>query len=326
MKHTLCSKFQGSWLGSILGEVLADLQLKRSPQLEMLQEKPPAWLEDRNSLALDLIKSPDFGVESVLIRHKLQFYSSSDLALLLLPLILFYVDDFAQLPAIVIPKQKQQSNSQEKLTNGHGHLTHLRFPQMTENNFYDPKTSENIQEALIWGNAIILALQAKLEVNNFIESILLDTEINFTPLMQQLKIVKNALKIGKPSNKVVEELSRIDTSSNALALSLYCFGVAPEDFELSVNLAISNKYRTQKVAALTGALSGAYNGFMGIPLKSRAILSQNPIYPSTTNIIIKLFSVWSGTYREMQDNSLLTLVAAPGSLQTRSLKIISQTK
>ena len=303
MKHSLFSGFQGSWLGSIFGEVLADLQLKRSPELPMLQETPSVWSEARNTIALALIKSPDFGVQSVPIKHKLHSYSSSDLALLLLPLILFYVDDFAQLREIVTPKEK-----------------------LTENNSYDPKTSENIQEALIWGNAIILALQAKLEVNNFIELILLDTEINFTPLMQQLKIVNNALKIGKTINKVVEELSRTDISSNALALSLYCFGVAPEDFELSLNLAISNKYQTKKVAALTGALSGAYNGFMGIPLKSRAILRHNPIYPSTTNVIAKLFNVWSGTYTEMQHNSLLTLVAAPGNLQTRSLKIISSEK
>ncbi len=311
MEHNLFSRFQGSWLGSVLGEVLAEGQLERSPQLQMLQDTLPPWLESRNSIALDLIKYQDFWLESAKIEHQLSSCSSTDLALLFLPLILFYVDDFAQLREIVTQKWGLRRNHQE---------------QLAENNSYSLKTAENIQDALIWGNAISLALKAKLEVNNIVESILLDTNIDFTPFMKQLKIVDNALKTGKTINKVVEELSSAATSSNALALSLYCFGVAPEDFELSLNLAISNQNRNTKVAALTGALSGAYNSFMGIPLKSRRIVCQNPIYQPTANVIAKLFNVWSGIYREVQHNSLLTLVAAPGTLQTRSLRIISQTK
>jgi hypothetical protein len=296
MEHTLFSRFQGSWFGSLLGDLMRELPSPRSPQF-------PAWLEARNNLALAMLESPVAGGELATIEPELSSSSSSELALLLLPLILFYVDDFSQLRRIVTQKSRLQINGRD--------LT--------------PHNAETLQDVLIWGNMISLALKAKLKVDNLIESILSDRGIDTTPLMEQLKIVARAVKTGKTMTVVEGELSEASNFEPTLALSVYCFAVAPENLELSLNLAISNKHQT-KLAALTGVLSGAYNGFMSIPPKNRLFFRQNPIYQPTIDIIAKLYNVWAGTYREAPNNSLLTLVAAPGTLQARSLKIISQTE
>jgi hypothetical protein len=290
MEHSLLSRFQGSWFGSILGDLMGEGQF-------------PAWLEARNNLALATIESPVAAEELATIEPELSSSSSSELALLLLPLILFYVDDFSQLRQIVTQKSQQQLNSRE----------------------FNSHKAEHIQDILIWGNIISLALKAKLKVDNLLESILSDRGINTTPLMEQLKIVAGAVKTGNTMTVVARELSEASNFERTLALSVYCFAVAPENLELSLNLAISNRHQT-KLAALTGALSGAYNGFMSISPKNRLFFRQNPIYRPTIDIITKLYNVWAGTYGEVPNNSLLTLVAAPGTLQARSLKIISQTE
>jgi hypothetical protein len=297
MEHSLFSRFQGSWFGSILGDVMSE------PQFKLLQ-RLPAWLEARNDLALKMIESPVSVGKLATIKPELSSYCSSELALLLLPLILFYIDDFSELRQIVTQKSQQQLNSSKLILHN----------------------AENIQDVLIWGKIVSLALKAKLKIDNLIESILLDRGIDRTLLMQQFKIVARAVKTGKTMTVVKEELSEANYGDRALALSFYCFAVAPEDFELSLNLAISDQHQSERVAALTGALSGAYNGFMSISPKNRLLFHQNPIYQPTIDIIAKFFNVWAGTYREVSKNSLLTLVAAPGTLQTRSLKIISQTE
>lgn len=304
MDYTLLSRFQGSWLGSAIGEALANEQEQlgkaHREQLKIIQYQPSPWLEARNSIALALIKSQESSLELSQVQNNLKSCSSSDrVGLFLLPLIMFYVDDFKELREIV-----------------------------TQNNSYSQKEAENIQNGLIWGNTISLAFREKLDVNNLIESILFSASIDSTLLMKQLKVVDLALKTGKTINKVVEELSSAGTSNQiALALSLYCFGVAPENFELSTGLAINNKYRNRNVAALTGALSGAYNSFIGIPLKSRMLARQNPTYQQAMTIVTKLFNIWSGVYTSPKHNSQLTIVAAPRTIQTRSsLKIISQTE
>ncbi len=311
MDYTFLSRFQGSWLGSAIGEALANDR----EGLERIN-RPLSCLEARNNQALALIESQEFSLDSTEVINNLNSSLSSDcMALLLLPSIMFYADNLSELQAMV-----QQS--------------HL----------YSQKEAENIQDGLVWGNIISLALKEKLDVNNLIESILLSATIDSTNFIQQLKIINKALKTGKTINKVVEELSSAAASSqrtlyskatnpalsvgqNALALSLYCFGVAPENFELSMGLAIGNKYRTKNVAALTGALSGAYNSFIGMPLKSRMIARQNPTYQQTMSIATKLFHIWSGAYTVPKHDSQLTIVAAPRTIQARSsLKIISQTE
>ena len=309
MNHTFFSRFQGSWLGSAIAEALAEGQ-----ELLSKAHHPLPQLEARNNLALTLIESQEFSLESTQIINNLKSCISSDrMALLLLPLIAFYTDNLNELGDMI---QK----------------SHL----------YSKKEAKNIKDGLIWGQAISLALREKLDVNNLIESILSSTNIDSIAFIEQLKIVNTALKTGKTIGKVVEELSSAAISSqkrydnqvtsptltagqNALALSLYCFGVAPENFELSICLAIGNKYQTKNVAALTAALSGAYNSFIGIPLKTRMIASQNPTYQQAMMVTSQFFNIWAGAHTLPKHDSQLTIVAASRTIQPRSsLKIISQ--
>ncbi len=50
-----------------------------------------------------------------------------------------------------------------------------------------------------------------------------------------------------------------------VASAFYCFLRTPEDFKTSVITAVMGGYDTDTTAAITGALSGAFNGISGIP-------------------------------------------------------------
>ena len=315
MKHTLINRFQGSLFGVAIGEALAN-QATQSTMGEIDQSQDLTLLPIINSIAKKIIDLPNFSLELPNICSNLALdWSSSNIALFLLPLIMFYVDDFDELRENV-----------------------------TQHNSASLETAENLQDGLIWGSAITLALRDRLDLNYVIDSVVLfNPDRGSSQFIKQLAIVNKALKNGKTIIQVEEELfsaaainqiaSYRKTTSNpamdkmALALSLYCFAISPEDFNLAINLAASIQHRFKNILALTGALSGAYNGFIGIPLKSRMMIRQNPIYCQTINITTQLFNVWSGACETVKYDSQLAIVAPPHTIQTRSsLKIISQTK
>lgn len=315
MKHTFIHRFQGSWFGVAIGEALANQETKSTTdEIDLSQDL--TLLPIINSIAQKIIDSPSCSLELSEICSNLTLdWSSSNIALFLLPLIMFYVDDFDELRENV-----------------------------TQHNSSSLETAENLQDGLIWGSAITLALRERLDLNYFIDSVvLLNRDRGSSQFIKQLAIVNKALKNGKTINQVEEELFsaaaknqigsyRKTTSDSAidkmtLALSLYCFGIATEDFNLAISLAASIQHRFKNIVALTGALSGAYNGFTGLPLKSRMMIRKNPIYCQTIKITTQLFNVWSGACETVKYDPQLAIVASPRTIQTRSaLKIISQTE
>ena len=186
-----------------------------------------------------------------------------------------------------------------------------------------------LEDVLIWGYAIALALQEELIPNRFINQIIDRMRTAKTPLLEQLVTIEKFLARNASLAEVVSYISHQNQpSQGAIALALYCFGYTPEDFRLCLLRALAAQYQPQITAALVGALAGAYNSFSGIPINWR-ILSQKQsslqyIYYQSE----RLFALWSGVY---QPSSKLipasVAVASPQVIQPRSsLKIISQNK
>jgi ADP-ribosylglycohydrolase len=104
----------------------------------------------------------------------------------------------------------------------------------------------------------------------------------------------------------------------ALALGFYCFLSTPEDYSLTVLRSLQTRYHPEITAAISGALSGAYQGYIAIPVKWRLEfqypsiwplthpeIENNPVKPNPTQgellqLSQGLFALWSGVYRPLQ--------------------------
>jgi len=124
-----------------------------------------------------------------------------------------------------------------------------------------------------------------------------------------------------------------------IALAFYCFLNTPEDLRLSVVRAARCGIAGQITCALTGALSGAYNGAAAIPvewrqLSSAAVESQRlaegrePSLWGTgsdakiVELANNLFAVWAGVYNPsagMNSAALARAVAAPYVIRPRKI-------
>ncbi|MEG4026043.1 ADP-ribosylglycohydrolase family protein [Microcoleus sp. S13C4] len=124
-----------------------------------------------------------------------------------------------------------------------------------------------------------------------------------------------------------------------IALAFYCFLNTPEDLRLSVVRAARCGIAGQITCALTGALSGAYNGVAAIPVEWRQVsspgvtslpLAEGPepsVWETRSDAKIvelanNLFAVWAGVYRPdaTQDSAALArAVAAPYVIRPRNI-------
>ena len=124
-----------------------------------------------------------------------------------------------------------------------------------------------------------------------------------------------------------------------IALAFYCFLNTPEDLRLSVVRAARCGRAGQLTCALTGALSGAYNGATAIPVEWRQLssaavesrqLTQGP-EPSVwgtgsdakiVELANNLFAVWAGVYSPaagIDSAALARSVAAPYVIRSRKI-------
>ena len=320
MNYCIFDRFQGAWLGSIIGAALDDHSC-RSERAKIVQYQPAKWLLARAKLAEILMTAPR--LEANLIANQLEqiFLEESisqtnfevgklpdHILLILLPLIIFNVDNPNLVSKIV---------------------TQCNFKSSTNN-------INIIEDVLIWNYLIALALNKRFSsqetnVSSIVKQVFAGVEVKKTSLTEKLEIIAQAWEHGNSLNKLQQELSnRSDLRQTAIALGVYCFASTPKDFMLSVKRAANlSKNMSLPITALTGALSGAYNGLIGIPRRWHQFGSQNPTYRQDKLIAQKLFETWLGIYptanKQFSYDFTLNVVAPPNQIQPRvSLNIISQ--
>lgn len=304
MKHQTFEQFQGMWWGGIVGQALAN-QNHSGNNKGIINFPEQKWLLERRQIAEILLQSPR------LAEIKLSKDSSNILSLL--PLIIFYGDNQDLLLRII-------------------DIDNLKLANLAE-------TKEIREDILIWNYLLHSVLHPKFEswqVNPSLamEQILTNLhnlESTETRLTQKLKLVVQEVHNGTNLHHLLDILSSDgNMRSTAIALSWYCFVTTPQDFRISVQRANRIKLNLAGwTAALTGILSGAYNGMTGIPCNWRIKISQNQNYVSENQTVVKLFKAWLGIYslngsQELY-NQELDAVASPQIIQPRkTLKIISQ--
>ncbi|HBW57321.1 MAG TPA: hypothetical protein DEF27_05755 [Oscillatoriales bacterium UBA8482] len=139
-------------------------------------------------------------------------------------------------------------------------------------------------------------------------------------LLQQKASLETAVRqltqTPKPQQRVLADLE--PENWTALALGFYCFLSTPEDYSLTVLRSRQTRYHPEITAAISGALSGAYQGLIAIPVPWRLELSDpcvwplthpeiennyvkpNPIQGELLQLAQNLFALWSGVYLENQ--------------------------
>lgn len=147
-----------------------------------------------------------------------------------------------------------------------------------------------------------------------------------THIAQKLTQVKKWLEQNVGIETVATALD--NSPSSLFALALYCYLSTVSDFRLSLRR-VMQKCPQPYICAITGALSGAYNGISSIPATLRQPLSpaskQNECRDMTTEkemlrLSDALVAVWSGVYdkaTKYADLTQVAVIAAPRVIRIR---------
>ncbi|MEH2200724.1 ADP-ribosylglycohydrolase family protein [Nostoc sp.] len=191
--------------------------------------------------------------------------------------------------------------------------------------------------------AISLALTEKLNPLTLIPQTISFLGETPTSIPKKLLAVQNLLEQGAGFSRAQAEFAKEEKLSNIVAMAFYCFLSTLEDFRLAVLQANRNSnpkvkevtsLSSQATSAITGALSGAYNGIGGIPVNWQVSLLQrnSPVWGLTSfsqmlQLIDTFVAVWSGVYdialnpRELTEEesevALLSVYAAPRVIRSR---------
>jgi hypothetical protein len=142
-------------------------------------------------------------------------------------------------------------------------------------------------------------------------------------LIQQLTTVQTLLAEGtglEGTRRLSSEASRHPQSEIAqffasIAGAIYCFLDTPDDVCLSVLRSMRLRSHPQLAAVMAGALAGAYNGAVGLPVEWCMALGDTQ-EAQIQQIATQLWAAWSGVYDVRQLPQKLPLVTAPGVLRT----------
>lgn len=124
-----------------------------------------------------------------------------------------------------------------------------------------------IEGAVLQAFAIALATKEDpskgLNVYTFLERLLGLT--NSTVYREKLETALSLLKEKPNKHKIVERLGNTVEAYNSVPTAIYCFLCNHQSFEKAVAYAVSLGGDRDTIAAMTGAISGAYHGVKAIP-------------------------------------------------------------
>lgn len=335
MRHQTFERFQGMWWGSIVGQAVAN-QKQSSQSLAKIEFPPQSWLTARQKIAKILLDEPILEVanQDLSARSK----DKSDLASSVTNVDLSVAEispNLEQLwsfpdtlnPLSLLPLLFGDRNYQElwqKVTK----VAYFQSPNLdqTTNNTY-----------LIWNHLLNQVLHSEsepwqLDLELMLQKTIIELAIGETTLINQLKLVVQAVAQSKSLAELSASISFNDSHHNfstAIALSWYCFITTPQDFQLSVLRTANLRHNLAGfTSALTGTLSGAYNGMAVIPWSWRTQICHSAKYFPEQKLMEKLFKNWLGIYlinnnHELYSYQINAVASSPMIQPRKALKIIS---
>lgn len=160
-----------------------------------------------------------------------------------------------------------------------------------------------------------------------------EQRVSLETVRERLLLSSSELNLGHKTDQISADLKSI----TCIALAFYCFVSTPQEPALSVLRAAQTGLTMPMVSTITGALSGAHNGFYSFPvswqlqLKRTASSSQAiSAEPQTTQEMLfvgeslqratELFAVWSGAYNTTNplfETHPTLVVSAPNGIRSR---------
>lgn len=296
MRYTIESRFQGAFLGAAVGEMLAISITSRS--WHQLGPPPANWWDlDIGQLSRFLPGWGSYavrGCKSLITGGPLEVNMpvGNEATATTLPYALFFHEDAEKLRLLL-----------DRLTAGSSTSSSVR---------------ETKDATLAIGYCLLQIAREQLDHRSIIPQIInyIQSDGELTSGLEQLQTLLLAGASLETASSVL---------SNSIARALYCFATTPEDFRLSVMRALRiARAQPQLVAALTGAMSGAYNSIVGIPVSWRMAIARMsdqillPCWGVTSGVEIvqlasNLFAAWSGVYwpTQIAKSPLGNAVAAP---------------
>ncbi|MDF5725575.1 MAG: ADP-ribosylglycohydrolase family protein [Rhizonema sp. PD37] len=298
MRYSLSSRFKGTIIGTILGELvpnrdhnLPNLKLQHVRKIiegaesliELGRFDFNDWLKRQQQECLNSNTSDDILLEAVLNA---------------IPVILFFHDNTTKL-------RQNLQQVVEILPNSLG-----------------------LQDGILAiGYAIAKSLTEKLNPHTLIPETVAFLGETSSNLPQQLLKVNDLISQGAGLEKVQAEFSKEEELSYVIPTAFYCFLSTLEDFRLSLLRSHQIKSRSLTLSMITGALSGSYNSTGGIPVTWQILLSQTELLDSRVNnfslllnLADMLLAVWSGVYNsEIHLKKVIreNAVAAPRVIRLR---------
>ncbi|MEO3705178.1 ADP-ribosylglycohydrolase family protein [Trichormus azollae] len=308
MRYSLIGRVRGIFLGAFLGESLAthnrcDLGAMTILGVQSLIEygrlDVDNWLKRYQQAAIDL---------------NITDIAWGEIILATLPVVIFFHEDTVKLKKNLLQVLKIWDTN----------------PVMRD-------------AALVIGYVIGQSLTEKLDPITLIPQTISFLGKTTTSVPQNLLKVNSLLAQDAGLEQVRDELTKQEELSSNIALVIYCFLSTLEDFRLTV-LRVNNHTRKQEYwclgsqsrSAITGALSGAYNTTVGIPVNWQVLFqaTNSPAwglknFSQMLELADILVEVWSGVYTitpntqeltkpesGMNENSL-SIYAAPSVIRPR---------
>ncbi|MBD1824230.1 ADP-ribosylglycohydrolase family protein [Cyanobacteria bacterium FACHB-DQ100] len=261
MQSALLYRFQAAMMGALIGETIALQSLNRVPARRYSLDQLMQFYAE-SLITPERIETEDHPI----FREPL---TTAESAIALLPVFLFFHEDFLKL----------RQNAQ----------TVLRLWQNSAVSELDL-----LAIGYTFSQALLESLNPRRFVTSMFEVLLPPPE--GVPKLQRLQQVETMVQQGiglEEATQLILTLSDATLGDAAVALALYCFLSTPGDFRLSVLRSLQIGYRTPTVAALTGALSGAYNSTIGLPSEWRMSVPQQAEIQQLSQ---QLLASWSGMY------------------------------
>jgi ADP-ribosylglycohydrolase len=274
MRYSVVSRFQGTLLGAVLGELASNSshQLQGAGALEItsLHWSPMAILCASSLINLGRFDQQDWRQR---LQQEFKKTESSHCGILAtLPVALFFHDNIIKLRKnLLLAAQIWQD---------------------------EPLVRDGI---LAVGYAIAQSLTETLAPSTLISQTIEFIGETSTSLPEKLLKINHLLESGAGLERVQSEISKEEKLSYAVALAFYCSLSTIEDFRLSVRRA-SQIHHCPYMGGITGALSGAYNSLVGIPVTWQLMLLQASGERKQTQasqmleLADTLTAVWSGVY------------------------------
>lgn len=188
---------------------------------------------------------------------------------------------------------------------------------------------ESLAGALAVSTAIAQALREQLQPINLIPQTiaLLEQSLEVTPrladLLEQLAQVQVGLEQHVSLHTMAARLQPpLAPMHRTIAIAFYCCLSTPEDFQRAIVRSVQVS-QSPGAALIVGAIAGAHNSTIGIPLAwSRvrttiAIGSENSPEPDLEQLASRLWAVWSGALEPELSRLKLEAIAAPNVIRFR---------